>query len=172
MVTDCFWMERAWPPGLLPFPRPGSWLTPLNVPVLDVPAPAFPPLDAPAAAFPPLDAPAAAFPPLDAPAATCLAEPFLARDSSINAPYTIGTPHRDAACQGTPSCGLFSNNVTETHEAQTSRPCVLGIDLGTGGPRAVLVATDGMILSSASAPVNTTFLPNGGAEQDPEEWWR
>ncbi len=52
-----------------------------------------------------------------------------------------------------------------------ARPCVLGIDLGTGGPKAALVAVDGTILSSASASISTTFLPSGGAEQDPEEWW-
>lgn len=49
--------------------------------------------------------------------------------------------------------------------------CVLAIDLGTGGPKAALVDAAGATLAWASAPVATTLLPGGGAEQDPEEMW-
>ena len=48
---------------------------------------------------------------------------------------------------------------------------VLAIDLGTGGPKVGLVDERGRVLSSASAPVQLAFLPDGGAEHDPAEWW-
>jgi len=49
----------------------------------------------------------------------------------------------------------------------------LGIDVGTGGTRAVLVDRYGRVLASHStehAPIRT--LRPGWAEQDPEDWWR
>lgn len=49
--------------------------------------------------------------------------------------------------------------------------CVLAIDLGTGGPKVALVAADGRTLGWRNAPVGTAFLPDGGAEQDPNEMW-
>jgi xylulokinase len=48
---------------------------------------------------------------------------------------------------------------------------VLAIDLGTGGPKVGLVDQEGRVASSASAPVQLFFLPDGGAEHDPAEWW-
>jgi xylulokinase len=48
---------------------------------------------------------------------------------------------------------------------------VLAIDLGTGGPKVGIVNQQGQVLCSASAPVQIFFLPNGGAEHDPAEWW-
>ena len=50
---------------------------------------------------------------------------------------------------------------------------LLGIDIGTGGSRAVLLAGDGRVLSAASAehaPIQS--LQTGWAEQDPRDWWR
>jgi xylulokinase len=48
---------------------------------------------------------------------------------------------------------------------------VLAIDVGTGGPKVGLVDQKGRVISSASAPVQLFFLPDGGAEHDPAEWW-
>jgi xylulokinase len=49
---------------------------------------------------------------------------------------------------------------------------VLAIDLGSGGPKVGLVNRQGEVLASDFAHTPLQFLPNGGAEQDPNEWWR
>jgi len=49
----------------------------------------------------------------------------------------------------------------------------LGIDVGTGGTRALLIDSTGSILASCStehAPISSPQI--GWAEQDPEDWWR
>ena len=48
---------------------------------------------------------------------------------------------------------------------------ILAIDLGTSGPKVALVSTSGEIVASDSEETSITFLPGGGAEQDPEDWW-
>ncbi len=50
-------------------------------------------------------------------------------------------------------------------------PCVLAVDLGTGGPKVAVVSESGRIVAHASEPVTLHLLEGGGAEQDPEEWW-
>jgi xylulokinase len=55
---------------------------------------------------------------------------------------------------------------------QTAAEYVLAIDLGTSGPKAAVVASTGEVVSSATEPVSLNLLPGGGAEQDPNEWWR
>jgi sugar (pentulose or hexulose) kinase len=54
---------------------------------------------------------------------------------------------------------------------------VLGLDLGTGGARALVVAEDGEVLAEASAKIEPLaeqgqLLLRGRHEQDPEAWWR
>ena len=50
---------------------------------------------------------------------------------------------------------------------------VLGLDIGTGGSRAVLVADDGQLLATATAAHTPFASPaTGWAEQQPGDWWR
>jgi xylulokinase len=51
-------------------------------------------------------------------------------------------------------------------------PLVIGVDLGTGGPKVLLAAADGETVGLESASVPTRILPGGGAEQDPDDWWQ
>lgn len=48
----------------------------------------------------------------------------------------------------------------------------LAIDLGTSGAKVGLVAADGRVVGGVHEPVALHLLPGGGAEQDPEDWWR
>jgi xylulokinase len=50
-------------------------------------------------------------------------------------------------------------------------PYVLAIDLGTSGVKVAVVAPDGAVVASGREPLATSFLPDGGAEQDAEVWW-
>jgi xylulokinase len=50
---------------------------------------------------------------------------------------------------------------------------VLGIDVGTGGTRAVLIDRGGRVISSATAEHAPMSSPQiGWAEQSPDDWWR
>ena len=50
---------------------------------------------------------------------------------------------------------------------------LLGIDVGTGGTRAVIVNEEGRVVASASSEHAPFRSPKPGwAEQDPEDWWR
>jgi xylulokinase len=50
---------------------------------------------------------------------------------------------------------------------------VLGIDVGTGGTRAVIVNADGRVMASATSEHAPFRSPRTAwAEQDPEDWWR
>jgi len=52
-------------------------------------------------------------------------------------------------------------------------PYVLGIDVGTGGTRAVIMDERGRILASATEEHEPFATPQiGWAEQHPEDWWR
>jgi xylulokinase len=52
------------------------------------------------------------------------------------------------------------------------QPLVIGVDLGTGGPKVALANARGELAGLESASVPTTILPGGGAEQDPDDWWQ
>ncbi|MCJ7831198.1 MAG: FGGY family carbohydrate kinase, partial [Dehalococcoidia bacterium] len=49
---------------------------------------------------------------------------------------------------------------------------VLAIDLGTSGAKIALVSVHGEVAGWESEAVPLHILPNGGAEQDPHDWWR
>lgn len=52
----------------------------------------------------------------------------------------------------------------------SSEKYVLAIDLGTSGPKVALMSLQGELLGSEFEENRVTLLPDGGAEQDPEEW--
>ncbi len=49
---------------------------------------------------------------------------------------------------------------------------ILTIDLGTSGPKAAVVGSDGRVLGAGQHKVVTAFPGGGAAEQDPDEIWR
>lgn len=64
------------------------------------------------------------------------------------------------------------NNLPGDTSGADSPRYVLALDLGSGGLKAALVADDGEVIAGADESITTHLLPHGGAEQDPEEWWR
>ncbi|MBI5505896.1 MAG: FGGY-family carbohydrate kinase [Deltaproteobacteria bacterium] len=51
-------------------------------------------------------------------------------------------------------------------------PCVLAIDHGTSGIKAALVRAGGEVVDSEFEKTPMNFIDGGGAEQDPNDWWR
>ncbi|MGC9323925.1 MAG: xylulokinase [Desulfomonilia bacterium] len=56
--------------------------------------------------------------------------------------------------------------------AVNSPPCILAIDHGTSGIKAAIVNAHGKVLDSEFEATPIHFLPRGGAEQDPQDWWQ
>ncbi len=48
---------------------------------------------------------------------------------------------------------------------------VLAIDLGTSACKLALVSMQGAVVQWESEAIQTLFLPRGGAEQNPDDWW-
>jgi xylulokinase len=48
---------------------------------------------------------------------------------------------------------------------------ILSFDLGTGGNKAVLYDSDGLLVGSTFAPYETFYPQSGWAEQRPRDWW-
>lgn len=48
---------------------------------------------------------------------------------------------------------------------------ILAIDLGTSGPKVALFSLQGELIGSEFQENRVLLLPDGGAEQDPAEWW-
>jgi xylulokinase len=48
---------------------------------------------------------------------------------------------------------------------------ILAVDLGTSGPKVALVSTDGEVVDYVFENTETILLPDGGAEQSPDDWW-
>ncbi len=49
---------------------------------------------------------------------------------------------------------------------------ILAIDLGTSGPKSALVSARGEVVDYEFESVDLLILPNGGAEQCPDQWWQ
>ncbi len=50
-------------------------------------------------------------------------------------------------------------------------PFILAIDLGTSAVKLAAITLRGAIVASQVEPTQLSLLPDGGAEQDPEDWW-
>jgi xylulokinase len=48
---------------------------------------------------------------------------------------------------------------------------ILAIDLGTSGPKVAIVSERGEVLDCEVESTELILLPEGGAEQDPDNWW-
>jgi xylulokinase len=59
-----------------------------------------------------------------------------------------------------------------TNDPAGQAELVIGVDLGTGGPKVALAGARGDLIALESASVTTRILPGGGAEQDPDDWWQ
>ncbi|MFZ0532112.1 MAG: FGGY-family carbohydrate kinase [Anaerolineales bacterium] len=57
-------------------------------------------------------------------------------------------------------------------EDQPTKKYVIAIDVGTSGTKVGLVNQDGKVVAYAGGRYETHFLPNGGAEQVPADWWQ
>ncbi len=53
-----------------------------------------------------------------------------------------------------------------------AEPLFLGLDVGTSGVKAILVAQSGDVVASATSPLTMVTPQPGWAEQDPEAWWQ
>lgn len=49
--------------------------------------------------------------------------------------------------------------------------CFLAVDLGTSGCKSAIITLSGKVLGWEFIEVPLKVLPNGGAEQDPRDWW-
>lgn len=52
-----------------------------------------------------------------------------------------------------------------------NEPCFLAVDLGTSGCKSAIITLSGKVLGWEFIEVPLKVLPNGGAEQDPRDWW-
>jgi xylulokinase len=53
----------------------------------------------------------------------------------------------------------------------STEPCFLAVDLGTSGCKTAIITLSGRVLGWEFMEVPLHILPNGGAEQDPRDWW-
>jgi xylulokinase len=51
-------------------------------------------------------------------------------------------------------------------------PYILAVDLGTSALKTALISISGKVAGWEVQEIPLHVLPNGGAEQDPEDWWR
>ena len=50
--------------------------------------------------------------------------------------------------------------------------CILAVDLGTSALKTALITVSGKVLGWEVCDIPLHLLPDGGAEQDPEDWWQ
>jgi xylulokinase len=66
---------------------------------------------------------------------------------------------------------LRSAPATELRSVKSTRPHVLAVDLGTGGPKVAVLGATGRVVAHAFRPVGIDLTDDGGAEQSPQAWW-
>ena len=66
---------------------------------------------------------------------------------------------------------MVQPNTSEQKASEQATRYVLAIDLGSSSNKAAIVADTGEVIARKDEAVTTYILPNGGAEQDPHEWW-
>ena len=49
---------------------------------------------------------------------------------------------------------------------------ILAIDHGTSGVKTALISVTGRVVDFAFEKADLYFLPGGGVEQDPDQWWQ
>jgi len=54
----------------------------------------------------------------------------------------------------------------------TRDKCILAVDHGTSGVKTSVMTVRGELVDCEYEPTRVHFLPRGGAEQDPDEWWK
>ncbi|MBP8996657.1 MAG: FGGY-family carbohydrate kinase [Anaerolineaceae bacterium] len=54
----------------------------------------------------------------------------------------------------------------------SSEKTLLAVDLGTSGMKVALITVSGRVLAWEVEPINLILTPDGGVEQNPEEWWQ
>jgi xylulokinase len=66
---------------------------------------------------------------------------------------------------------LRDAKATEVRPVGSTRPHVLAVDLGTGGPKVAVLASTGRVVAHAFRAVGIDLTDDGGAEQSPAGWW-
>src|SRR5258708_29347779 len=92
---------------------------------------------------------------------------------SLRRPWTRCTrsrPPRHAPDHGS-RASAGRNSAARAQGAFVTEPWILAVDLGTGGVKTGAVSLRGEVLAHAIGHLNTRYLPDGGAVQDPAEWW-
>jgi len=56
--------------------------------------------------------------------------------------------------------------------ASQTESVILAVDLGTSSMKVGLIAASGQVLGWEAMPIGLTLAPDGGVEQQPEEWWQ
>ena len=66
---------------------------------------------------------------------------------------------------------LRAATATAVRPVESTRPHVLAVDLGTGGPKVAVLASTGRVVAHAFQAVGIDLTDDGGAEQSPQAWW-
>ncbi len=61
--------------------------------------------------------------------------------------------------------------MTSAASTTVASPSVLAIDIGTTGVKVAIVDPAGAVMAGTGEVLTMIFVPGGGVEQDPNEWW-